>query len=171
MADLIVETGAGIFGANCYVSVDDADIFFEKRLHADAWTNADPDTKEAALMWATRILDENVNWFGYITYDDQPLRWPRTGLTDVEGRTVDENSIPKFLAEAISEFAFFLIGEDTTLETNRDLIGLKKVTIDTLSITTDSSTLAIKSVIPASVWSMIKFYGQPYGGTRRLGRC
>jgi len=170
MATLIAENGTGVYGANSYATEADADLYFEKRLHTTTWDDAG-DAKEIALMWATRLLDEHVNWFGYITYDSQPLRWPRTGLTDMEERDIDADGIPAFLIEATAELALYLIGEDTTLETNRDLIGLKKVTIDTLSITTDSSTLAIKSVIPASVWSMIKFYGQPYGGTRRLGRC
>jgi hypothetical protein len=171
MADLIVETGAGVVGANSYISADDADIFFEKRLHATAWTDANPDDKEIALMWATRLLEENVNWYGYITYDTQPLRFPRSSLTDIEGRDILQTTIPQFLKDAVSELAFHLISEDRTLETNRDLVGLKRVKVDTLDITTDGNPLAVKPVIPLSVWSIIKFYGRPYGQTRSLVRC
>ena len=171
MADLIVETGTGVVGANSYVNSDDADIYFEKRLHASVWTDADPDDKEIALMWATRLLEENVNWYGYITYADQPLRFPRTGLYDVDGRDVSYTTIPQFLKDAVSEMAFHLLSEDRTLETNRDLVGLKRVKIDTLDITTDGNPLSTKPVIPLSVWSIIKVYGRPYGQTRSLVRC
>lgn len=168
---LVLKDDPGDPASNTYCDLPDATTYFTTRLHKAAWTSAGSSDKNAALVWATRLLDEQVNWFGWNSYDDQKLRWPRTGLTDPEGRDIDSDDIPSFLKEATAELAFFLLSEDRTLETNRDLIGLKKVVIDTLSITTDPSTTAIKPVIPMSVWSMIKFYGQPYGGVRRLGRC
>jgi hypothetical protein len=168
---LALKAEPGESDSNTYATLAQAESFFERRIHADVWTAADDDVKKAALVWATRLLDENVDWFGYPVYEDQKLRFPRTGLSDVDGNLVDDTVIPQFLVEAVAEFAFHLIGEDRTLETNRDLIGLKRVKVDVLSITTDTSPTAVKPIVPLSVWSMIKFYGQPFGRTLRLVRC
>jgi hypothetical protein len=170
MADLIVEDGTIVTGANSYCTADEADLYFEKRLHTTVWDDADPDDKEKALMWASRLLDEQVVWSGWAVSDSQPMRFPRDGLYNSEGDEVGGALIPLFLKDAVSEFALHLLSEDRTLDTNRDLIGLKRVRIDTVEIEAENSILS-KPVIPSSVWSIIKNYGRAYGSRRRLVRA
>ena len=43
---------------NTWISLADAELFFESRLYSDAWDAADDDTREIALLQAFRSLNE-----------------------------------------------------------------------------------------------------------------
>ena len=43
-------------------------------------------TRKPRLQWATRLLDEQVRWYGVPTYPDQALALPQVGLVDQWGR-------------------------------------------------------------------------------------
>ena len=55
---------AGDASANSYCSRTVADIYHENRLHADTWTDADAEIKDAALLMATRVIDQQFVWAG-----------------------------------------------------------------------------------------------------------
>lgn len=163
---LIVETGNIVANANAYCTLDEAEAYFETRLHKSAWDNASDDDKEAAILWATRLLDENVRWYGAPVSNNQPLAWPRSGVSGI-----DSDEIPTFLKQATAEFAMHLIIEDRTLETNRDLKGLRRLELDVINIVVDTkSTQGHKPLIPPSVWSIIRPYGKLVGMQRQLVR-
>jgi hypothetical protein len=169
MADLIAGTGAT---ANSYTTVDEADIYFEKRLHTSVWDNADPDDKDKSLMWATRLLDEMVKWKGLQVDSYNQLRWPRYGIFNQDDEELSSLDIPQFLKDATAEFAMHLLAADRTLETNRDLTGFKSVQVDVIKIEMDTGNAnASKPVMPKSVWSIIKFYGSMYGRQLTLVRA
>jgi len=172
MADLIAGTGAT---ANSYTTADEADIYFEKRLHTSVWDNADPDDKDKALMWATRLLDEMVKWKGLQVDSYNELRWPRYGVFNQDDEELSSLDIPQFLKDATAEFAMHLLAADRTLETNRDLTGFKSVQVDVIKIEMNTgaggSANASKPIMPKSVWSIIKFYGSMYGRQLTLVRA
>ncbi len=56
MPTVIITPGAS--NANSYCSRADGDAYHEAHLYASAWTGATADQKDAALFWATRLLDE-----------------------------------------------------------------------------------------------------------------
>ena len=171
MADLIVETGAGVAGANSYATQDEADLYFEKRLHTATWTDADPDDKDIALMWATSLLDEMINWKGLQVDGYGALRWPRYGVWDQDGNEISSMIIPQFLKNATAEFGMHLLAADRTLETNRDLTGFRSIQVDVIKLEmSDFNTNASKPVMPKSVWSIVKFYGSIYGQSKTLVR-
>jgi hypothetical protein len=168
MATMVVETGSGSSTANSYCSVNNADTYHEKRLHVSTWTAATDDNKEIALMWATRLVDEQVIWNGVAVGTDQALMWPRNLLYDRNGFAILSTTIPTFLKEATAEFARYLIGEDRTTETNRDLMGFKKIKIDVLAMEVDA--YRAKEVMPPSVWTMIRPYCKKIGKHKTLVR-
>jgi hypothetical protein len=168
MAEMIVETGGASTTANSYSSVDDADLYHEKHLHVSTWTSASDDDKEIALIWATRLIDELVNWSGYTVTSTQNLMWPRNLVYDRNGNAISTTTLPTWLIEATAEFARYLIGEDRTTETNRDTIGFKKMKVGDLALEIDA--YKTKPVLPPSVWSMIKFYCAPIGHKKTLVR-
>ena len=50
----------------------------QDRLHANTWANASDDIKDAALLMATRVIDQQFTWAGFRTYPGtQRLEWPR----------------------------------------------------------------------------------------------
>ena len=149
--------------ANSYISVSDADTYHETRLHVSDWTSASSDEKAAALVWATRLLDEKIEWVGSQTDEDGALRWPRENVYDKDGNELDDETIPTWLAYATAEYARYLAAED-------DTSGFKKIKVGSLEIQPLPSDRT--GTVPSSVWSMIKYYGQVYGsGTRYLVRA
>ena len=50
--------------------------------------------EEAVLQWATRLIDEQVGWYGLPTYPDQALALPQVGLVDQWGRQLASHQIP-----------------------------------------------------------------------------
>lgn len=88
-----------VVGTNSYISVADANTYFEDRLDADEWINADDTVKAKALITATRSIDREP-LIGKKYSDDQTLQFPR--LTDGA-------SIPQIVKDACCEEALFLL--------------------------------------------------------------
>lgn len=82
---LIVETGAGLANTNSYASLADGDAYHQAHLHADDWLAATVEIKGAALVWASRLLDEAVDWHGQKAVPTSGLRWSRAGVADRHG--------------------------------------------------------------------------------------
>ena len=100
MAVIIVENGSGLATANSYATTAQADAYHVDILHGSAWASAaDP---EAALIMATRLLDEKVAWKGVKKTKEQALRWPRSYVYDADGYLVDNDIIPQWLINATS---------------------------------------------------------------------
>ena len=105
---------------------------------------------------ATRLLDEQINWYGWKTSSTQALAWPRTGIFDKEGSSIASTTIPAFLRNATAEFARLLISKDRTAE--NDMKGLKSIRMaEGINIITDKYDRP--AVLPSSVWVMIRAYG------------
>lgn len=68
--------------------------------------------KAKALMFATRLLDEQVIWNGTRRTLDQALQWPRSGVTDEDGDFFDFDTIPQLLKVVTFELALVLLGRD-----------------------------------------------------------
>lgn len=81
---LIVETGAGVPGAESYLSTADADAYLTARGHA-AWAEQAVDAKEAALRRATDYLEAVYGplWLSERRTEAQGLSWPRVGWPGV----------------------------------------------------------------------------------------
>lgn len=142
--------------ANTYVLEVDADLYHAARLHNDAWLTADSPTKEAALQWATRLLDTNTTWKGQRATIDQKLDWPRFGVTDKDGYYIDTQIIPVELENATSELAFWLIKSDR-LEASASPDGFSKVKVDVIEVEFDSDDR--QKEIPDVVSVMIAEFG------------
>lgn len=95
---------------NVYVVVADADDYLGASLYATDWTGATTDNKSRALVMATRLIDRQV-WDGSQTDSDNEQDWPRSGLTDDNGNTIDSATIPQFVKDATAELALSLLGD------------------------------------------------------------
>lgn len=62
--------------ANSYVSVTEADSYFDDRLNSESWSTAVADDKTRALITAAARLDDE-NWRGDRNTTTQALAWPR----------------------------------------------------------------------------------------------
>ncbi len=82
---LTVETGAGLSGADAYISAADAATYLAGVGADSAWTAASTASKEAAIRRATQYLDTQYRWRGVQLTGTQALEWPR--VIDVDGRS------------------------------------------------------------------------------------
>lgn len=131
--------------SNSYVTVEEADEYFEKRLNASSWENASKTDKEKALMMATSIIDSlkfvgtklSTAKKGSSLY--QNLQWPRVPkihdeymlniphLMYVDSSHSDwvndegEYIIPKQIKQATFEEAFFILNSIKGLD-KRDFL-------------------------------------------------
>ena len=169
MAITIVAT-AKASDANSYVTLADAEVYFEERLHSDEWDNASETDKIAALVLATELLDVAYNWEGYKVSTTQALRWPRSGVTTPDGESVSSSEIPSFLADATAEFALGLLTNDRLKDSPTQGFSQIKVGPIYMQISSNASR---GNIVPTTVDFMLSHYGnvKTSGGERRLERC
>lgn len=102
-------------GVDTYVTVAESNTFLAQSIRAfSVWSGIDDETKEAALVSATREL-QILRWVGTITSIAQALAWPRTGAVDREGTPIDSSTVPQDVKNAQMDWAFVL-SQDSSLE-------------------------------------------------------
>jgi len=116
---LVKETGAGLNTANAYADVADGDAYHDGHLYATAWTGALTASKEAALVFATRLIDGQYQFGGSRASEAQALQWPREDCRDPDaddwnGGTVASDAVPKAVVDATCEMARELLIADRT---------------------------------------------------------
>lgn len=157
---LTVEDGSGVAGANTYISLADAELYFEANAHATVWDAATDAAKNAALVHATRILDNQVQWNGYKTDSGQPLQWPRQQVPDpddAEGYSLDDATVPQWLKDAVCEEAQLLLAG--ARETDAQGAGVSEFSLDgVLSVKFSSSTAT--EPIPDFLTAILSKYGR-----------
>ncbi len=165
-------TPAGLM-ANSYVTVVAATGFLEQRLHTEPWYAAPSQTlftltatREAALIWATRLLDQQVNWFGQPLTRTQPLAWPMTGQIDQYGRWVDQHTIPDVIQRATAFYALALLRDVSETPSRVTLAGVRRRHIGETDMEywpTRNLPAAPAVKIPTDVRQMLRWYGRVSG--------
>lgn len=154
--------------SNAYCDETDGDTYHEKipSTYTGTWTSATTAIKEAALVWATTLLDDLFEWKGYPTDRGTPqaLRWPRTGVVNRDGITVNADTIPAFLREACAEWARHLI--DANLTAQKDGEGLVEGQIGGLAAIFDKNDP--RPTIPDSVIAKVKWYAKEIRDPKRV---
>ena len=151
-----IDATAGGANANSYVTEADALTYIEPHALNGVYTDASVDQRAAALVESTRLLDEYFDWKGSIASNTQALRWPRSDVTDPDGRTVASDSIPVFLARATAIYAAELLVQNR--QTDPDGEGLSSVSVAGAVSVVFDKTFKSKA-IPESVLSSLRPYG------------
>ena len=92
--------------ANSYVTLAEANAYFETVPHDEHWTGSD-DAKNRVLITATRYLD-NFEYYGERCSTTQALKWPRKEYK-VDGVKIDCTYIPQPVKNATFELAHSLL--------------------------------------------------------------
>lgn len=105
---LVVETGTGASNAESYVSVAEITTYmtaFNKT--PSGWAALAVAVQESHARLATQYLDARYEgqWQGRRRLETQALAWPRDGVVDRDGFSVDYDSLPAKLKQATIEAA------------------------------------------------------------------
>lgn len=118
----------GAADANSYLTVAEADAYFETRLQATRWTSiVDDVVKETALIMATRVIDSRICFTGVAATGTQALAWPRAGMFNRNGFAIGEDVVPQALKDATAELAYMLLASDVTLESDAAVQGISRI--------------------------------------------
>jgi len=154
---LIREDGSARIDANSYCTVAEGDTYNQSVLYADAWLNASTNDKTIALVQATRLLDEMVNWMGWPITTTQALRWPRVWVWKRDRLFYEaSDSLPVWLVQATAEFARNLLASDRFADSAP--VGFTSVSVPGMSATVERANLP--RVLPVSVQILVGPYGQ-----------
>lgn len=104
---------------NCYVSIADANEYFDTRIDSANWFSAITDVKEQALVTATSMVDDNA-WLGSAVSSSQALAWPRKNVTFYSNKmgaqiTIANTVVPTQVKIAVYEQALHLINNEDVL--------------------------------------------------------
>lgn len=158
----VVETGSGMSTATAYVSIAEADSYHAERLHALPWQNADDETKAAAIIQATRLLDQIV-YDGSPSTTTQALRWPRIGVHDHNGQSIASNTMPVALKRATAELARLMIDSDR--EADSAIPAEQSVSLGNASVSY-AATGASRAPVPPHVLAMLRPFVAPLRAVR-----
>ena len=126
-------------GTNSYVDLEQAEAYFEDRLDVAAWTDADDESKEQALVTATMLLEEQP-WTGYAASETQLLAFPRSGeyFDPRLGLNVQlvasATEVPERLKKATYELAYHLLNNDGLLDESGQVVDVQvgSITLNTV---------------------------------------
>ena len=130
---ITIDATVGGASANSYVTLAEWTTYMEGRLNSDAFDDATADSKNRALVEATRELTA-LTWQGYRVNDTQALAWPRDWVIDVDDPNYDyydDDEIPVRLKRATYELALAflkagatdIVSQDTALDVKMESIG------------------------------------------------
>lgn len=157
--------------ANSYATLAEANTYHESIIPAQAtdWTSATDATKEAALVTATRLLDQWFLWESWPSTEAQNLDWPRQGLLGRNGRQyIGDMVIPIELKNATAELARQMIVENRTLDSDIEVKNITSLRAGPVSLSFGSGVTA--KVLPDAVMSYIpEWWGRPRS-TRTMTR-
>jgi len=170
-----INATVGAADANSYITLDEADAYFESRLPlTPPWNPAAgaDGSNSAAIIMATRLIDSmfagktyikevggkfwrvrSRYWNGVVATSVQALAWPREGMLDPHGRLIASNALPKQLKEATAELAGQLLMGDTTLDNSVIVQGITSVRAGSVAVT--FKDMIEKHVIPGAVLNLL----------------
>jgi hypothetical protein len=153
---LTLNSSAGSASANAYCTLASANDFLQQNIHAySAWSSLSTANAEACLIWATDLLDKQMEWHGNKATSTQSLRWPREDVSDADGYAVDNDSVPLFLWEATAEYARWLSLKDRTLEDPTK--GFHRLEVSGLAAYINARDRV--ETMPVAVYEMVRSFG------------
>jgi hypothetical protein len=151
-----LDATVGGVNANTYCTQAEADTFHDTQPYPAIWTAATSDNKNRALVTATRILDDEIAWYGVVTDQKQRLQWPRQGMVKPNGYYVDPNTLPDALKNATAELARQLLDTDRSADNDAETQGIAALKIGSIDLTFKNPTA---KVIPDAVFYMLRWWG------------
>ena len=153
---LILDATVSGTAANAYATYASVtDILLMDAHKTTAWAALSTASAEAAIIFATSLLDTQIDWIGTKGDSSQALRWPRDDAVDPDGYDVTSTGIPIPVQRATAFYAYFLSQSDRVAEV--DTFGFKRLKAGSLEMEIDKYDR--REPMPTIVWDLIKGYG------------
>ena len=107
-----------------YCTIEEANAYFSGRLHAESWFEADDETKENAILQATKAIDRQL-LRGRKTNPEQELAFPRHPDTE----------IPAAVKEACCEEALAILEKGNSQRRRLQQEGVQSFSLGNMSET------------------------------------
>jgi len=150
-----VEDGSIVANANSYASIATIDAWVLTNPHDTIWSALAAAAKNGYAVMSCRVMNEQMDWDGWQTDDEQALDLPRSGMTDKNGNYIDNDEIPDEIKNAQCELARLLAIADRTAD--NDLKGFKQIGVGSINLVVDKADRA--SVLADAVWNMLRWFG------------
>lgn len=159
---MAIDATIGGENSNSYITLAEADAYLnEQRLWSSAWgsaTGGDGD-REAALQWASSLIDTYYHFKGTLVDVEQALRWPRYGAFDTDDRLISQEVIPEQVKRATAELAFELLRRDRSAQPTILGQGITEAKVGSLMVKVDDGE--ILDLVPASITALLAQVGSP----------
>ena len=109
-----VEDGTGVEGANAYVTLVEAQAYYDDR--GITWSAATDADKQEQIVVATSYVDNKYSWPGTRNSRDQGLQWPRTDAYDADGLEIASDEVPTEVKYAVCEAVLVYSELNATLD-------------------------------------------------------
>ena len=131
--------------SNSYVTLNEADLYFETVPDETNWDNKTDDAKRRALISACRWID-GLNFYGDRCDESQALKWPRNNY-EVDDVELACTAIPQSIKYAQYELAKALANETDAMTGNKGTDGsYERVKIGDMDIKYNTSSQGIGTV-------------------------
>lgn len=153
--------------SNSYATQLEATEYHAGRLWSDEWAAASELKREAALRYATAMIDRfDFEPVSEKAVSTQRLRWPRLYVYDMDGERLTITAIPAPIRDACCELAYFLLVDDRTAE--QGVPEFKSLNVGPIGIEFNArpSHTSPKPTLPRSVAEILRPYLVGYGQTR-----
>jgi hypothetical protein len=144
----------GASDANSYVTLEEADAYFEDRMYSSSW---DAFSDQASLLISSsRMLDWHIKWKGAKSTSAQSMQWPRTGAVRPDGTEIGSDELPPEVKIAVFEQAFANISGDRTADD--PLAGIGQLQAGSLMIKAgpEKPNQTNAKPIPSHVYGIVK---------------
>lgn len=151
-----VDAGVGASTANSYVTVAEADAYFDSAYCRSLWLSAEVDVKERLVISASRYLDQFIEWVGFRNDPIQSMAWPRK-MADIHGYLFPHNEIPRTVKEAVFELAYHMLSSGAPISFEAQVVDRVKVG----PIDVEFTNGAIDDGLPSFIEDLIGAFGSP----------
>lgn len=127
--------------SNSFIDVASADDYYSARLYTQAWEElTEDDLKVRALIWASSVISKSYRWKGQRKSQAQILAFPRYGVSDSDGYTLDSTKVPILIKDATCELALRFIQANPASDSPLDS-GLKELKVSSIILKFDKNSI------------------------------
>lgn len=144
--------------ANSYITEVDATAYLTaERLYVTVWTAATTSQREQALIWATLLIDASFDFDGDKTTSTQALRWPRIGMYDADGLSINYDILPSLLKKATSTYALNLLTTNRVAEPGLLGLGIEEAKVGPIQVRINVAD--VKEIVPDDIQILLAPFG------------